>query len=171
MLAAGIDAEDPVAAQSICALAEERMAPVGAEALLRAAAAEATGTFLVRVAQALHVLTGDESWAGPVASVLGSDEFWGVRIDAAMALARFAPTAELIRTLGEAVRDPEYLVRYHAANTLLRYAGRAKKDVWSYPELFRKIASPRDGEATEPDRLRWDEAADQLTAEALRKSR
>lgn len=158
MLAAGLDADDPLAAQSIGALADEGLAPPGAEALLRAAAARATETFLVRVAQALHALTGDESWATPIAEVLASDAFWGVRIDAAMVLAEFAPTPSLVESLALGVRDDEYLVRYHCANTLLRYAGR-KKDLWDYRTLFDRIATPGEGDPTDADRAKWAEAA------------
>jgi hypothetical protein len=166
MLPVGIAAEDPVAAQAIHALADAGKAPGGAEELLRTASATATETFLVRVAQALHVLTGDESWAEPIASVLASDAFWGVRIDAALALAWFPPTPALIETLGAGVRDGEYLVRCHSANTLLRYASRAKRlnnirDVTERPTLFAKI---RDN-----DPARWREAADQLAEGALKR--
>jgi hypothetical protein len=174
MLTAGIEAEDPVAAQSFHALADAGLAPAGAEELLRAAASSATETFLVRVARALHVLTGDESWSGPVAEVLASNAFWGVRIDAAIALGWFRPTAALIEVLGNGVRDEEYLVRCHSANTLLRYASRAKRlshirDVTERPTLFARIASPRQGRPTDADRARWREAADQLTAAAMKR--
>lgn len=158
MLAAGLDADDPLAAQSIGALHDEGLTPPGAEASLRGAVSRAAGTFLVRVAQALHALTGDESWATPVASVLASDAFWGVRIDAAIALTGFAPTPELVETLAQGVRDDEYLVRYHCANTLLRYAGR-KKDLWDYRALFDQVATPGEGDPTDADRAKWAEAA------------
>jgi hypothetical protein len=163
MLAAGLATEDPLAAQSIAALADAGQVPEGAEALLRAAAVEATESFLVRVAQALHVVTGDESWAAPIASVLTSDAFWGVRIDAALVLAEFTPTTDLIEALGQGVRDDEYLVRYHSANTLLRYAGRTKPDVGNNKTLFNKITS--DAEA---DLSKRQEAAQTLTEAALR---
>lgn len=166
MLAAGLDAADPLAAQSFAALDAEGLAPPAAESLLRSAAQEATEEFLVRVAQALHVLTGDESWSAPIAAVLTSTAFWGVRIDAARLLADFAPTPALIGALADGVRDEEYLVRYHAANTLLRYA-RRKRDVADYRTLFDKIATPREGEPTAADRDKWHAAADELTA-ALR---
>lgn len=158
MLAAGLDADDPLAAQSLGALHDEGLAPAGAEALLRAAAARATETFLVQVAQALHALTGDESWATPIAAVLVSDAFWGVRIDAAIALTGFTATPDLIEALADGVRDEEYLVRYHSANTLLRYAGR-KKDLWDYRSLFDRIATPAEGDPTDTDRAKWAEAA------------
>ena len=166
MVAAGLADGDPLAAQSIAALAEEGLASPDAEALLRAAAPAATERFLVRVAQTLHVVTGEEAWADQVASVLASDAFWGVRIDAAIALTGFVPTTRLIETLGQAVRDEEYLVRYHAANTLRRYAGRTRM-IDDVPTLFTKIASPADGDATPADRANWQEAADQLTTDAL----
>jgi hypothetical protein len=167
MLAAGLDAGDPLAAQSITALATEAKAPAGSVAPLRAAIPDAAETFLVRVAQALHVLTGDESWADPIVSVLTSDAWRGTRLDAAIALTGFAPTPQLIRPLGQAVRDPEYLVRYHAANTLLRYAGHDTA-IADLPGLFTKIRHPIDGEATQADTANWRQAADQLTADALR---
>jgi hypothetical protein len=167
MLAEGLNEEDPVAAQSLVALSELNLAPPTAEALLRAAAATATETFLVRVAQALHALTAEESWATPIASVLTSEAFWGVRIDAALALADFAPTAALIVPLGKTVADEEYLVRYHSANTLLRYAGR-DKDIGDQADLFNQIASPREGDPTAADRAQWQEAATRLTEDALR---
>jgi hypothetical protein len=167
MLTAGVAAGDPVAASSFAALAGDGRAPEGAEALLLATVPDATGTFLVRVAQALHALTGDESWAAPVVSVLASDEFWGVRIDAAMALSGFMPTAELIEALGRGVRDHEYLVRYHCANTLRRYAGR-KRDI-SELKLFEKISGPHDDEEeTGIHRTARQEAADRLMADASR---
>jgi hypothetical protein len=162
MLAAGLDAQDPLAAQSIAALAGKGLAPRGAEEMLRAALTVATEEFLVRVAQSLHALTGDEAWAGPIASVLTSDAFWGVRLDAARVLEEFTPTTELVGTLAEGVRDEEYLVRYHSANTLLRYAGR-RKGVADHHTLFDKVASPPEGDATDTDRDKWRQAANQLT--------
>ncbi|MEO3926198.1 HEAT repeat domain-containing protein [Micromonosporaceae bacterium B7E4] len=72
----------------------------------------------------------------------------GNRIDAAIALAGFAPTPGLVDALARAVRERHYLVRYHAANTLLRYAGR-RRDVSDHPALFALIRSGDDD--TEPD--------------------
>ncbi|MDW5323657.1 hypothetical protein [Plantactinospora sp. KLBMP9567] len=148
MLGAGMAARDPLAAESIAALAGDGLAPSGAEGLLRAALPAASGTFQVRLAQALQVLTGDEAWAEPVASVLAAGAHWGDRIDAAIALAGFAPTPRLVEALARAVRDRYYLVRYHAANTLLRYAGR-RRDVSDHPALFALISSGDDD--TKPD--------------------
>ncbi|GIG92029.1 hypothetical protein [Plantactinospora endophytica] len=148
MLAAGIAEADPLAAESIAVLADDGLAPPDAEVLLRAVLPTASGTFLVRVAQALHVLTGDEAWAEQIASVLAEGAHWGDRIDAGMALVGFAPTPRLVDALALAVRERHYLVRYHAANTLLRYAGR-RPDVATHPALFALISAGDDD--TEPD--------------------
>jgi hypothetical protein len=123
---------------------------------LTAASTTASGAFLVCVAQALHALTRDPSWANPIASVLATAPHWGDRIDAAIALAGFVPTPHLVQALAAAVRDPEYLVRYHSANTLLRYAGKTG-DIADHAELFAKITPSA-------DRSAWRNAADQLSA-------
>lgn len=173
MLAAGLEAHDPVAAQSFAALWPLGTAPRSSIPLLIAVLPAATGTFLVRVAQALHVLTGDEAWAARVASVLVSAPTSSDRMDAAIALGDFTPTPELVDALGHAVRDPDYFVRYHAATTLLRYAGRIEDHdvltVADFPEIFDKIADMDDGDPTPHDESRRREAATLLTEDALRR--
>lgn len=172
MLAAGLEAHDPVAAQSIAALWPLGLAPRSSVPLLLAVVPAATGTFLVRVAQALRVLTGDEAWGARVAFVLTSASYSGDRMDAAIALGDFAPTPELVEALGRAVRDPDYLVRYHASTALLRYAGRIEDDIQTvadFPEIFDKIVGPHEGGATPHDETRRREAADLLTEAALRR--
>lgn len=121
LLLEGLAESDPLAAESI----GELPAPVP-EALvtaLRAASSAATGDFAITVASALHVITGDEAWSGPVVAVLLGGDFWSVRLNAAIALGRFAPTVDLIAAAMRGVQADDYLVRYHSANTLLRWAG------------------------------------------------
>ncbi|HEY7072797.1 MAG TPA: hypothetical protein VH479_21900 [Acidimicrobiales bacterium] len=155
MLALGVAESDALAPLAIRALAEAGRAPAGAEACLRAAAGTATGTFAVRLAQAMLVLTGDQSWSEPVLAVLAGDEFWGCQLDAAMALADFAPTARLIDGLARGVCDREYLVRYHSATTLRAYAGIEEPDISLNRELFDLIKADRDraGRRQAADRL------------------
>jgi len=65
------------------------------------------------------------------------------------------------------VCDADSLVRYHAANTLLRYAG-LPGTIADLPELFAKIRKPvADRPASAADRSAWQDAADQLSAAAL----
>ena len=128
----GLTAGDALAAQAI--------GEAGMTALVPQLTAECGfhgGTFQVRAAESLTKLTGDQSWGSKVAEVLihPKTTYWNDRVDAAMALSRFAPTPELIAALAEGVEDPEYLVRYHSSNSLLTYAGKPA-EISSDDELF-----------------------------------
>jgi hypothetical protein len=50
-------------------------------------------------------------------ATLDSDAFWGARLDAARALALF-PQPDAVAALLRALDDPEYLVQYHAIQSL-----------------------------------------------------
>lgn len=167
MLRAGLAERDELAAQAFGALAAAGLAPADAASMLRSAMAEATDGFLLRLAEALFAVTGDPSWAGPIVSVLRAARSEFTRLAAAMALAAFPPAGPLVEALAGAVQDPEYLVRYHAANTLLRYAGDAR-ELSDRADLFDKIATPRAGNPTNADREAWQAAAAELTARVRR---
>lgn len=143
VLGEGLGEQDPLAAQAIGELGDST--PPALIDTLAAAAPDASGDFAVSVAAALHRLTGDESWSAPIVRVLLSDAFWGVRLNAAMALAQFAPTIELIAAAMQGVRADDYLVRYHSANTLLRWA-QLPADISAHPDfgLITDDASPAD---------------------------
>ncbi|GIF00606.1 hypothetical protein [Paractinoplanes rishiriensis] len=155
MLRAGLDAGDSLAAQAFAQLAEEGLAPADTVDLLRRAAVPADGELLIRIAEALYVLTADPSWSGHIVRVLrdGDSEF--VRLDAAIALANFPPSPALVTALAEAVNDTAYLVRYHSATTLIKYAGGMSR-FGDGPALFAKITSE--------DPAQWRLAADELAA-------
>lgn len=140
VLLEGLAQADPLAAQAI---AEADFPPdvrTRFTSLLENAIDRSTGTFRVRIAETLTQLTGEQSWSRAIVDVLASRHFWGDRVDAAMALADYEPTIELIAALMRAMRDDEYLVRYHAANSLLRYGG-STVDVADDKELFAQIAN------------------------------
>jgi hypothetical protein len=167
LLRLGLAAGDLLAPQSLTALADEGLTPTGAADELRAALPAAADGFRVRIAQALRTITGSQEWAVAILPVLAGNGHWGPRIDAATVLAEFAPTPELADALAAAVQDEEYLVRYHAADTLLIFSGRAG-DVSRFPALFRKIMSPRGETADDRDRERWRDAARELRRDAVR---
>ncbi|MHA6765036.1 hypothetical protein [Streptacidiphilus sp. PAMC 29251] len=160
MLLVGLAEGDALAAQGIRELG--LLSAVGP----LTAAAETTGQpqLRVRAAQALLVLTGHQQWSATVAAVLDASEvFWGVRIDAAIALREFAPTPQLTACLARAVRDDEYLVRYHAASTMLAHRGR-KPDVAAYKRWFPRLSAPGSQIAPkEHDRAGWRGVAAELT--------
>lgn len=135
MLLAGIEEGDALAAQTPreLTLTEEQRA--GFVAMLREALPGANAGVRLEAGASLFTLTGDPAWSAPVMEVLTSTVHWSVRIDAAIRLKVFPPTPALVAGLAEGVRDPEYLVRYHSANTLLRWAGRTE-EVSDYKELF-----------------------------------
>jgi hypothetical protein len=158
MLRAGLMAGDPLAAQSITELAAAGRAPADAVSYLRAALVRAAGEMRIRVAEALYTLTGDPSWSRPIVGVLSEAPSEAARLDAAIALARFPASSTLVTALAAAVRDPEYLVRYHAANTLLRYAG-DRRTAENVPALFARLTAAGEDE--------WRSAADELSARLL----
>jgi|SRR5579859_2589818 len=159
MLPLGIRAGDPVAAQSVAVLADAGLAPAGISATVTAALPGAGGSFRVYLACALRVLTGDQAWAGEIVPVLARAPFWSDRVDAAIMLREFAPTPVLVEALARAVTDEEYLVRRHASDTLLRWAG---DEGWAGEEGWdRRVASD--------DRAVWREAAQDLTGRVLRR--
>ncbi len=83
---------------------------------------------------------------------------WSDRLDAAIGLGHLTPTVELIAALMQGMQDPEYLVRYHCANSLLRYGG-ATGDISQETEWFPLII-----EDTKPEQ--WMLAASALAGTA-----
>jgi hypothetical protein len=141
-LAAGIAEGDALAAQACRELgASDEQKPALVELLERALPSSSSGT-RTEIATSLHALGSSshstEDLAQEVCDVLLGVDHWGVRLDAAMRLASFAPTARLVEAAAAGVRDEEYLVRYHCANTLLQWAGRPA-DISADDELFRLL--------------------------------
>lgn len=155
----GLAQRDPLAPQAISRLPlSDRSRETFVRRLSEHVGARPVGYHL-RVTEALFRLTGDESWSSQILRVLLGAGFWSDRFDAAMALSSFCPTDEIVEALSTCVQDPDYLVRYHAANTLLGYAGLVP-DVTAHYFFFSRIRS----RSTPAD---WAEAAEGL-AEAAR---
>ncbi len=158
MLLAGLAENDELAPQAIGELrdlagdAEPRF-----ETALRAAIEGSYGGRRVRIAEALRAFTGTAEWDRYVGDALDQPNMWGEHITAAMALRRATPTADLIAVLERGVQNPEYLVRYHSANTLSAWAGGAA--IEDRDELFGDLVA-------EEAPQRWRRAADELGAAA-----
>jgi hypothetical protein len=157
MVRKGILEDDAVAAQvprEVRASEEQKAALV---AMLEEVMPQTQGGTRTEVATSLHALGGAADLAREVVAVLlAEDQHWSVRLDAAQRLALFAPTAELVAAAARGVQAGDYLVRYHSANTLLRWAGRPEL-VSDDAELFGLLVD--DAGASE-----WAEAADRLAA-------
>ena len=138
LLMDGLAERDPLAAQAVARLP----LPTTARALVVEALTSSLGAspvgFHLRAAEALFRLTGDQGWGDEIVLVLLGAGFWGDRLDAAIALAAFAPSEALITALAHGAEDPDYLVRYHSANTLLQFGGRAPA-IAEHESLFARL--------------------------------
>ena len=123
MLAHGLVARDPLAAEALTHLDLDQDARERFSRVLRACIDTESIGFRLRAVQALHVLTSDESWAAEVVRVLLGAGFWADRMEAARVIGQFSATCPLIRALAQAIEDPDHLVRRQAATTLLHFAG------------------------------------------------
>jgi hypothetical protein len=142
MLRDGLQRHDPLAAQAIERLVRQGDGPDEIETALQSALSDAKGVFLVRAAEALFALTGDESYAEMVCRVVTRSRWPFDRMDAAIALRGFGPRAVVVQALHNGVRDRNYLVRRHSAQTLLDLAKR-HTTIENEPSLWADIRSPR----------------------------
>jgi len=160
LLKLGIGKNDEVAAQACRHLdPSPEQVPLIVD-MLEAALPRSSGSARIDIAASLHAIGASrhspEELAQEICSVLQSRRSWGVRLDAAIRLAEFAPTTRLVEAASAGVRDKEYLVRFHSANTLMRWAG-WDHEVWKDEELFSLIRS-------DAAPAQWARAADRLAA-------
>lgn len=120
------------------------------------------GKTLVDAASALRKIENDDSYAEYIVQVLKNDASFYNRLEAAIELRLFR-TPEVLEALFDAVKDPEYLVRNHACESLLFLHG-FKPEIVEYPEIFQNITTPQslDSVPTEEDVKRYERAAQQL---------
>ena len=124
-LFAGMAEGDALAAQ---ALSELEPAPTGEMrdrviAMLEKHVVASPPYAQVQLGLTLYKLTGDAKWTKPIVEVLDGAVHWSSRIDAAIALRQVQPAPELKKALLTAAQSNDYLVRYHSATTLRRWAG------------------------------------------------
>lgn len=140
MLRLGLAQDDAHAAQALAAMDER-----GASDEVRALLHRVSGGARVRVALALFRLAADAAMAAEISAVLARMALhWGERIDAAMALRHFADD-ESERALLAAIDDDEYLVRYHACDSLLVRWRVKPSDVGQHRDIFALIAKSATG--------------------------
>lgn len=156
MLALGLGGEDPLAAQTAAVLARGGHTLGGVEGQLRDCLSQASGTFRVRVAEALFAITGDDALSEPICAVLAHSSLWGERVDAAIALNAFPASPPVVASLAGGVVDEEYLVRRHSAQTMLTLAGR-HTTIEEVPDLWNLIKSDH-------SKRSWRKAANRLRA-------
>ncbi len=162
MLRLGLSLGDSHAAAALAAMGES--AAAGA---MRAQLAAATGPERMRLALAIHQVRPDPTLAAELVAVLRGGYPWSVRIDAAIGLRRFAGATDEAALLA-AVADPEYLVRYHACESLLVRWGVRPAEISKHADIFPRICGPQDGAPTGDDLARYAEARARLEALARR---
>jgi len=138
MLADGLAEGDALAAQTPRELSLSPEQRAGFVRMLTETLPKANPGVQLEAGASLFALTGSPEWSRLLVEVLASTVHWGIRIDAAIRLKAFPPTPALVAAVADGVRDQEYLVRYHCANTLLRWAGR-DADISDDPELFELV--------------------------------
>ena len=157
-LSAGLAMGDNVAAQAMGEIGDVRFVPE-----LRRAFETQPGDVCVSAALAYLRITGDQSASTAVCAVLAGDPSEFVRSTAARALRKFAATSALIDAAAAGVRDPDYLVRFHSADSLLAFAGKAP-DISSNKLLFSRLTS-------DAAPASWSSASDELAKAARAKLR
>jgi hypothetical protein len=101
----GLSEGDPVAAQAVGVLARYGADVSELSGRLHEALPQAQGTFRVRVAEALFVLTHDQNLAEPICELLTGDSHWTEKIDAAIALNAFAPVMKVVQALVHGIQN------------------------------------------------------------------
>ena len=155
----GLDAGDWVTAVAVRRLGDPKLLP-----LVAARLGIGGGRFAVEAARAIAALGGDREAAAAWAIEALEWGGWPDRLDVAMGLRHLAGTGVIEALLACVAGDPEYLVRYHAAESLLHLGGIEPGDITSHPEVFADLAAGANGEPTDEDHHRHS-----LAAAALRR--
>jgi len=139
MLRLGLSLGDDHAAEALAAMGD-----AASVESMRAKLADAQGTEKVRLALAMHELQPDPVLAEHLVDVLRGPLHWAHRIDAAMGLRRFSGAADEAALLRAVEEDPDYLVRYHACDSLLVRWGIQPAEVTGHREIFERVCGPKD---------------------------
>jgi len=122
------------------------------------------GQFAVEAARAIASLGGDrEAAIAWVVEALGWGG-WSDRLDVAMGLRHLPGEGVLEALLAAVENDPEYLVRYHAAESLLHLGKVTPTDISLHPAIFSDLVAGADEEPTAEHRERHARAAAALRA-------
>jgi len=134
----GVELGDEHACEALAAMGD-----TSAIAEMRAELRESSGASRVRIARAIHALSPDESLANELVEVLEDPSlFWSQQMNAAIGLRDFGdPGSE--RALLDAIQhNVDYLVRYHASESLLQRWHVTPPDISKHPDIFELISKP-----------------------------
>jgi hypothetical protein len=158
MLRIGLSLCDPIAAQAVTITKlrgllpelKDLLSPAGGGGLVRAGVGGASGAtgraaaFRVDVVRAANAVDPATDY-GPTLVPLLADRDRNVRISAAVGARRFRRDGVANALLETVRRDKEYLVRYHAAQSLLELGDIYPRDISDHRRLFEAISGPASG--------------------------
>jgi hypothetical protein len=163
MLHKGVELKDPDAAQALAAMGE-----VSAVAEMRVQLRQSSGENKVRLALAIHALSPDESLANELIEVLENASLHrSTQTSAAIGLRNFGDSASERALLDAIEHNGNFLVRYHASESLLLRWRVVPSDISQHLEIFELIGSPQTGVIAADEQARLSEAIVRL--EKLRK--
>lgn len=141
MLEHGLALDDYIAVEGIKLLTDPKWL-----GLLRNALPKSSGRTQVWIASHLQEKCPEDDYSAPLLKLLSSSAGLS-RVDAAIALRHFKNPLVLPALLGSVSKDPEYLVRYHCANSYLTLREIHPAEIFGHPEIFALLtvsASPKD---------------------------
>jgi len=163
MLFFGVSTGYGYAAQALSAMGE-----TSALSGLRAKLSSTSGEDRIRFAEAIHHLSPSENEDGNSESDKLAKELigvletpglhWGVKLKAAISLRKLKDAESESALLAAVERNEDYLVKYHACESLLIRWDIAQKHISAHPEIFSMIRTPREGDVLQDNEARGAEA-------------
>lgn len=142
MLKIGLAQDDYIAIEGIKLLKDPKWYP-----LLRDALLVSSPRTQVWIATYLEEACPQEDYSSPMLKLLDSPSSFA-RMDSAIALRHFRNPAVLPALLRAVRTDPEYLVRYHAANSYLTLREIQPVEIFDHPTIFELLTNSANSDDT-----------------------
>lgn len=153
-LKTGVENNDPVAAEAATKLHNPELVKLMQEKYLLA-----QGDFLVNLAVSLKTIQQDDSYAKRLLEVGNFNNFWGIALNFAIALRHFNYPGIDDFLLKVIEFHPDYLVTYHACESLLHLHHIQPSSIGDHQEIFPKILDKKTDESEDNFRKRKMEAS------------
>ena len=149
----GIENNDAVAAEAASQLYNPEIVSLLEEKYL-----VANGDFLVKTALTLKTIKNDDSYAKRLLEVHNLNNFWGIALNFTIALRHFNYPGIDNFLLKVIEQHPDYLVTYHACESLLSLHHIRPSCIGDHPEIFPKILEKKEEESDDAFKKRKMEA-------------
>jgi HEAT repeat protein len=159
LLPAGIGAGDWLAAVGVRMLGAVDLVPLLEETL-----AQAGGRLAVEAARAVIALGGDRERATAAVLRARFDPAWSERMAVVIGMRHIGGDEMVAALLEQVAEDSDYLVRYHAAESLLHLGSVEPTSISEHREIFDELSADSDGDGAAEARERHRKAAAALAA-------